>query len=118
MPHIRRALISVSDKRGLIEFAKALQRMGVGIISTGATHGALKEHGISADSVSDVTNFPEILDGRVKTLHPKIHAGLLALAITLASSRHTVIASSTFTLRCCPSMAARECMAHMFTRQR
>ena len=80
MPHIRRALISVSDKRGLIEFAKALQRMGVEIISTGGTHGALKEHGISTDSVSDVTNFPEILDGRVKTLHPKIHAGLLALA--------------------------------------
>jgi phosphoribosylaminoimidazolecarboxamide formyltransferase/IMP cyclohydrolase len=80
LPHIRRVLISVSDKRGLIEFAKALQRMGIEIISTGGTHAALKEYGISAYSVSDVTNFPEILDGRVKTLHPKIHAGLLALA--------------------------------------
>lgn len=80
MPHIHRALISVSDKRGLIEFAKALQRMGVEIISTGGTHAALREHGVNAEAVSDVTDFPEILDGRVKTLHPKIHAGLLALA--------------------------------------
>ncbi len=80
MPQIRRALISVSDKRGLIEFALALQGMNVEIISTGGTHTLLTSNGINARSVSDVTHFPEILDGRVKTLHPKIHGGLLAIA--------------------------------------
>ena len=80
MPHIHRALISVSDKRGLIEFAHALQEMNVEIISTGGTHTVLAGKGIPARSVSDVTHFPEILDGRVKTLHPKIHGGLLAVA--------------------------------------
>ena len=80
MPHIRRALISVSDKRGLTEFAKALSAMNVEIISTGGTCATLKGEGIAVRSVSDVTGFPEILDGRVKTLHPKIHAGLLAVA--------------------------------------
>ena len=80
MPFIRRALISVSDKRGLIEFARALQGMDVEIISTGGTLAVLAEHGVKATPVSAVTDFPEILDGRVKTLHPKIHAGLLAVA--------------------------------------
>ena len=80
MPHIRRALISVSDKRGLTEFAKALSAMNVEIISTGGTCATLKGEGIAVRSVSDVTGFPEILDDRVKTLHPKIHAGLLAVA--------------------------------------
>lgn len=80
MPHIYRALISVSDKRGLTGFAQALQEMNVEIISTGGTHTVLTGYGISARSVSDVTHFPEILDGRVKTLHPKIHGGLLAIA--------------------------------------
>lgn len=80
MPFIRRALISVSDKRGLVEFAQTLQGMDVEIISTGGTLAALAEHGIKATPVSAVTDFPEILDGRVKTLHPKIHAGLLAVA--------------------------------------
>ncbi|MBX2992362.1 MAG: bifunctional phosphoribosylaminoimidazolecarboxamide formyltransferase/IMP cyclohydrolase [Bacteroidetes bacterium] len=80
MPHIHRALISVSDKRGLAEFAKALSAMNVGIISTGGTSNVLKAAGIPFRTVSDVTGFPEILDGRVKTLHPKIHAGLLAVA--------------------------------------
>lgn len=80
MPHIHRALISVSDKRGLAEFAKALSAMNVEIISTGGTSNALREEGIAVRTVSDLTGFPEILDGRVKTLHPKIHAALLAAA--------------------------------------
>lgn len=80
MPHIHRALISVSDKRGLTEFAQALSAMNVEIISTGGTFTALHEAGVPVRSVSDVTGFPEILNGRVKTLHPKIHGALLALA--------------------------------------
>jgi len=75
---VRRALISVSDKRGIVELAKALRRFGVEIISTGGTHQALKDAGVEVKSVSEVTGFPEILDGRVKTLHPAIHAGILA----------------------------------------
>jgi phosphoribosylaminoimidazolecarboxamide formyltransferase/IMP cyclohydrolase len=80
LPHIHRALISVSDKRGLAEFAKALRSMNVEIISTGGTYTALHEAGIEARAVSEITDFPEILDGRVKTLHPKIHGALLAIA--------------------------------------
>ncbi len=76
---IRRALLSVSDKRGLVEFARGLTEMGVEIISTGGTASALSEEGIPTRSVEDVTGFPEILDGRVKTLNPRIHAGLLAV---------------------------------------
>jgi phosphoribosylaminoimidazolecarboxamide formyltransferase/IMP cyclohydrolase len=76
---IKRALISVSDKKGIVEFAKALREFGVEIISTGGTFTALKNAGIEVQSVSDVTGFPEILDGRVKTLHPTIHAGILAV---------------------------------------
>ena len=79
MPRIRRALISVSDKRGVVEFALALREMGVGIISTGGTASALRAAGIDVRTVSDVTGFPEILGGRVKTLHPKIHGALLAV---------------------------------------
>lgn len=79
MVKIRRALISVSDKAGIIDFAKELQKLGVEIISTGGTAKALRESNISVIEVSDYTGFPEMLDGRVKTLHPKIHAGLLAL---------------------------------------
>lgn len=75
---IRRALISVSDKREVVELARALKMFGVEIISTGGTAAALREQGIEVTSVSEVTGFPEILDGRVKTLHPGIHAGLLA----------------------------------------
>ncbi len=75
---IRRALISVSDKTGLIEFAKALHGFGVEILSTGGTAKALAEAGIPVREVSDVTGFPEIMDGRVKTLHPHIHGGILA----------------------------------------
>ncbi len=76
---IRRALISVSDKKGIVEFTKALKEFGVEIISTGGTFTALKNAGIDVKQVSDVTGFPEILDGRVKTLHPKIHGGILAV---------------------------------------
>jgi len=76
---IKRALISVSDKKGIIEFAKALREFGIEIISTGGTFTALKNAGIEVKQVSDVTGFPEILDGRVKTLHPAIHAGILAV---------------------------------------
>ncbi|MDI3533788.1 MAG: phosphoribosylaminoimidazolecarboxamide formyltransferase / cyclohydrolase [Thermosediminibacterales bacterium] len=76
---IKRALISVSDKTGIVEFAKKLEELGVEILSTGGTAKLLKESGVSVIPVSDVTGFPEILDGRVKTLHPKIHGGILAV---------------------------------------
>ena len=76
---IKRALISVSDKTGLAEFAKVLSQRGVTILSTGGTAKALKEAGIAVVSVDSVTGFPEMMDGRVKTLHPKIHGGLLGL---------------------------------------
>src|SRR5688572_1230859 len=76
---IRRALISVSDKTGINEFAAALAGFGVEIISTGGTAKALRERGITVTDVSDVTGFPEMMDGRVKTLHPKIHGAFLAL---------------------------------------
>jgi phosphoribosylaminoimidazolecarboxamide formyltransferase/IMP cyclohydrolase len=75
---IRRALLSVSDKTGLVEFARALVSRGVALISTGGTARALRDAGIEVTEVADVTGFPEIMDGRVKTLHPKIHGGLLA----------------------------------------
>jgi len=77
--NIRRALLSVSDKTGLIEFAGALRRFGVELLSTGGTARALREAGIEVRDVSEVTNFPEMLDGRIKTLHPHIHGGLLAV---------------------------------------
>ena len=77
---IRRALLSVSDKTGLIDFAKALADTAASrCISTGGTAKALRDAGLAVTDVSDVTGFPEIMDGRVKTLHPKIHGGLLAL---------------------------------------
>jgi len=75
---IRRALISVSDKTGLAEFGKALEEFGVEIISSGGTFKALREAGVKAQKVADFTGFPEMIGGRVKTLHPKIHAGILA----------------------------------------
>jgi len=76
---IRRALLSVSDKTGLADFAKALAARGVALISTGGTAKALRDAGLAVTDVSAVTGFPEIMDGRVKTLHPKIHGGLLGL---------------------------------------
>ncbi len=74
---INRALISVSDKNGLIDFARVLQQSGIEILSTGGTARALSESGLKVTEVSEVTGFPEIMDGRVKTLHPKIHGGIL-----------------------------------------
>ncbi|MCR4434677.1 MAG: bifunctional phosphoribosylaminoimidazolecarboxamide formyltransferase/IMP cyclohydrolase [Clostridiales bacterium] len=76
---IKRALISVSDKTGIVDLAKALAGWGVEIISTGGTAKALSDAGVGVVNVSDITRFPECLDGRVKTLHPKIHGGLLAI---------------------------------------
>ncbi|HYJ00055.1 MAG TPA: bifunctional phosphoribosylaminoimidazolecarboxamide formyltransferase/IMP cyclohydrolase [Thermoleophilaceae bacterium] len=76
---IRRALLSVSDKRGLVDFARGLQALGVELISTGGTASTLADAGVETRSVEDYTGFPEILDGRVKTLNPRIYAGLLAV---------------------------------------
>jgi len=76
---VRRALLSVSDKTGLVDFAKALSSHGVELISTGGTCKALKDAGLAVKDISEVTGFPEMLDGRVKTLHPVVHGGLLAL---------------------------------------
>lgn len=74
-----RALISVSDKSGVVEFARELENLGVQIISTGGTHKKLEDSGISVTGISQVTGFPECLDGRVKTLHPAVHGGILAM---------------------------------------
>ncbi|HEY0572271.1 MAG TPA: bifunctional phosphoribosylaminoimidazolecarboxamide formyltransferase/IMP cyclohydrolase, partial [Enterovirga sp.] len=83
MPHdlrrVTRALLSVSDKTGLVPFARALAERGVALISTGGTHAALVQAGLSVTEVSDITGFPEMMDGRVKTLHPAVHGGLLAV---------------------------------------
>ena len=90
MPKIERALISVSDKSDLVPFAEVLSRAGVEIISTGGTARALREAGIEAQELSDYTGFPEMLDGRVKTLHPKVHGGLLFLR---ENEEHTATAA-------------------------
>ncbi|MDR1873277.1 MAG: hypothetical protein LBS60_15375 [Deltaproteobacteria bacterium] len=74
---VRQALLSVSDKTGLVDLALFLQNMGVSLLSTGGTAKALTEAGVAITEVADYTGSPELLDGRVKTLHPKIHAGLL-----------------------------------------
>ena len=76
---IERALVSVSDKTGIVDFARALAEFNVQIISTGGTAKALRESGIAVTDISDVTGFPEMMDGRVKTLHPRVHGGLLAV---------------------------------------
>src|SRR5229473_1691216 len=76
---IRRALISVSDKTGIVDFARELQRFGVEIISTGGTAKTLRDAGLEVRDVSEVTGFPEMMDGRIKTLHPKIHGALLSV---------------------------------------
>ncbi len=74
-----KALISVSDKTGIVEFAKELEKLNIQIISTGGTYKVLKENGLNVTEISELTGFPECLDGRVKTLHPKVHAGILAM---------------------------------------
>src|SRR4051812_4762915 len=76
---VERALISVSDKTGLIDFARALAGLGIELVSTGGTRQALREAGLAARDVSELTGFPEMMDGRVKTLHPAVHGGLLAM---------------------------------------
>jgi len=77
MAKIQRALLSVTDKTGLVDFARQLAGMGVELISTGGTAKLLRESGIAVKDISELTGFPEMLDGRVKTLHPKVHGGLL-----------------------------------------
>lgn len=79
MKKIERALISVFDKRDVAGFARALEGMGVEVVSTGSTASLLASEGVAVRKVSDLTGFPEILDGRVKTLHPRIHGGILAI---------------------------------------
>ena len=79
MSKIRRAIISVTDKSGIVEFAASLSRFGVDILSTGGTANALRKGGIQVTDISEYTGFPEMMDGRVKTLHPKVHGGLLGL---------------------------------------
>ena len=75
---MKRALISVSNKEGVVDFARGLEKLGYEIISTGGTFRSLQEAGVTVKQVADITGFPEILDGRVKTLHPGIHGGILA----------------------------------------
>ena len=79
MPKIQRAIISLSDKSGIQEFAKELQAFNVEILSTGGTAKVLRESGLKITDISEYTGFPEMLDGRVKTLHPKVHGGLLGI---------------------------------------
>ncbi|HEX6172377.1 MAG TPA: bifunctional phosphoribosylaminoimidazolecarboxamide formyltransferase/IMP cyclohydrolase, partial [Candidatus Binatia bacterium] len=79
MGRIQRALISVSDKKGIVEFSRALSELGVELISTGGTASLLRDNRVAVKDVSEITGFPEMMDGRVKTLHPKIHGGILAL---------------------------------------
>src|ERR1700720_3019568 len=76
---IERALLSVSDKTGLVEFARALAAQGVELVSTGGTKKALADAGLKVIDVAELTGSPEMMDGRVKTLHPKVHGGLLAI---------------------------------------
>src|SRR5215217_5106203 len=76
---ITRALLSVSDKTGLVDFARALVERQITLVSTGGTKKALADAGIPVEDVSDVTGFPEMMDSRVKTLHPAVHGGLLAI---------------------------------------
>ena len=76
---ISRALLSVSDKTGLVDFARALAERGIELVSTGGTRKALADAGLAVLDVADLTGFPEMMDGRVKTLHPAVHGGLLAI---------------------------------------
>src|ERR1700744_5313213 len=76
---VRRALLSVSDKAGILEFARGLEELGVEIVSTGGTARELAGAGVATREIEDFTGFPEMMDGRVKTLHPRLYAGLLGL---------------------------------------
>ena len=77
MPKIQRAILSVTDKTGLVDFAKQLSALKVELISTGGTAKLLRDSGIAVKDISELTGFPEMIDGRVKTLHPKVHGGIL-----------------------------------------
>jgi len=79
MKKIERAIISVTDKSGVVEFAKSLSKFGIQILSTGGTAKALRDGGVSVTDISEYTGFPEMMDGRIKTLHPKVHGGLLGM---------------------------------------
>ena len=79
MAKIQRALLSVTDKTGLVDFARGLSQLGIELISTGGTSKLLREAGLTVLDVSDLTGFPEMLDGRVKTIHPRVAAGVLAM---------------------------------------
>ena len=79
MPKLRRVLLSVTDKAGVADFARGLRELGAELISTGGTAKLLREAGMAVRDVSEVTGFPEMLDGRVKTMHPKITGGILAI---------------------------------------
>src|SRR5258708_34461950 len=83
---IRRALLSVTDKIGLVDFARVLASFGVDLVSTGGTSRALREAGLPVRDISDLTGFPEMLDGRVKTLHPKVNGGCLPIRGTSAAT--------------------------------
>ena len=92
---VRRALLSVSDKTGLIDLGQALSARGIELLSTGGSAKALRDAGLTVKDVSDVTGFPEMMDGRVKTLHPGVHGGLLALrdndAHVAAMKEHDIV---------------------------
>ena len=107
---IKHALISVSDKTGIVEFAQTLSQMGVSIISTGGTEQLLTDNGIPVTEVSEHTGFPEMLDGRVKTLHPKIHGGILARrsldAHTEALAQHEILTIDMVVVNLYPFMKA------------
>src|SRR6266702_7609344 len=79
MSKIQRAILSVTDKTGLVDFARKLEGMGVELISTGGTAKLLRDSGVGVKDISELTGFPEMLDGRVKTLHPNVHGGILAI---------------------------------------
>ena len=85
MKPVRRALLSVTDKTGLAEFARALTSFGVELVSTGGTAAALRAAGLQVRDISELTGFPEMLDGRVKTLHPLVHGGLLYICLLYTS---------------------------------
>src|SRR6266581_1628249 len=91
MSKLQRTLVSVSDKTGLVEFVRQLRALGVEILSTGGTARGLREAGVPVTEVSDYTGFPEMMDGRVKTLHPKVHGALLFLR---GNSEHEAAAAA------------------------
>jgi phosphoribosylaminoimidazolecarboxamide formyltransferase/IMP cyclohydrolase len=107
---VRRALLSVSDKTGLIDLAKALEARGVEILSTGGSAKAIREAGVAVRDVAEVTGFPEMMDGRVKTLHPKVHGGLLALRDnaehTAAMTEHEIVGIDLLVVNLYPFEAA------------